>query len=156
MALIEMRKIWGLSSNDYTVGGSAMAARRTFLILALAVGLAAPAGGSGAESKNSALKTQDGTATYYAKRFHGQTTASGVPFDQNALMAAHHRWPFGTKVRVINLENERSVQVRIVDRLAKRSKAIVDLSRKAAQELRFLRTGEGRIRVRLEVLEWGE
>lgn len=133
-----------------------MAARRAFLILALAIGLAALAGGSSAESKGSALKTQEGTATYYAKRFHGRTTASGVPFDQNALMAAHHQWPFGTEVRVINLENDRSVQVRIVDRLAKRAKAIIDLSRKAARELRFLRTGEGRVRVRLEVLEWGE
>lgn len=129
---------------------------RAFLILALAVGLAAPAGGSAAESKGSVLKTQEGTATYYAKRFQGRTTASGVAFDQTALMAAHHQWPFGTKVRVINLENDRSVQVRIVDRLAKRAKAVIDLSRKAARELRFLRTGEGRVRVRLEVLEWGE
>jgi rare lipoprotein A len=153
---IEMRKILSLNSNDDTGGCRAMAARRSFLILALVVGLAVPAAGSGAESKTSALKTQEGTATYYAERFHGQTTASGVQFDQNALMAAHHRWPFGTKVRVIHLENDRAVQVRIVDRLAKRSKAIIDLSRKAAKELRFLRTGEGRIRVRLEVLEWGE
>lgn len=133
-----------------------MAVRRSLLMLALAVGLAAPSDGAGAESKDPALKTQEGTATYYAKRFHGRTTASGVRFDQNALMAAHHRWPFGTKVRVINLDNDRTVQVRIVDRLAKRSTAIIDLSHKAARELRFLRTGEGRIRVRLEVLEWGE
>ena len=101
-------------------------------------------------------KTQIGTATYYAKRFHGRTTASGVKFNQNALMAAHHYWPFGTVVRVINRKNKRTVRVRIVDRLARRSKAIIDLSHKAARELRFLRTGQGRIPVRLEVLKWGK
>lgn len=106
--------------------------------------------------KPKVLKTQIGTATYYAKRFHGRTTASGVKFSQNALMAAHHHWPFGTIVRVINRKNKRTVRVRIVDRLARRSKAIIDLSRKAARELRFLRTGQGRVPVRLEVLKWGE
>ena len=101
------------------------------------------------------LKKQTGTATYYAERFHGRKTASGVKFSQNALMAAHHRWPFGTVVRVTNQENKRSVQVRIVDRMNRRAKAIIDLSRKAARELRFRRTGQGRVPVRLEVLEWG-
>jgi rare lipoprotein A len=101
-------------------------------------------------------KTQTGTATYYAKRFHGRTTASGVKFNQNALMAAHHRWPFGTMVRVTNRKNKRTVRVRIVDRLARRSRAIIDLSHKAARELRFLRTGQGRVPVRLEVLKWGK
>jgi len=101
-------------------------------------------------------KTQVGTATYYAKWFYGRTTASGVKFNQNTLMAAHHRWPFGTIVRVVNRKNKRTVQVRIVDRLARRSTAIIDLSHKAARELRFLRTGEGRIPVRLEVLKWGK
>jgi rare lipoprotein A len=101
-------------------------------------------------------KSQIGTATYYAKRFHGRTTASGVKFNQNGLMAAHHRWPFGTVVRVINRKNKRTVRVWIVDRLARRSKAIIDLSHKAARELRFLRTGQGRVPVRLEVLKWGK
>jgi rare lipoprotein A len=101
-------------------------------------------------------KIQTGTATYYAKRFHGRITASGVKFNQNTLMAAHHHWPFGTEVRVINRKNKRMVRVRIVDRLGRRSKAIIDLSHKAARELRFLRTGQGRVPVRLEVLKWGK
>jgi rare lipoprotein A len=100
-------------------------------------------------------KKQTGTATYYAKRFHGRKTASGARFDQGKLVAAHHRWPLGTLVRVTNTKNDRTVKVRIVDRLAKRSRAVIDLSRKAARQLRFLRTGEGRVPVRLEVLEWG-
>ncbi len=108
-----------------------------------------------ANADQAVLKTQVGTATYYAKKFHGRKTASGVAFDQDRLVAAHHRWPFGTVVRVVNPKNNRAVRVRIVDRLPKRSKAVIDLSRKAARELRFLRTGQGRVRVRLEVLEWG-
>lgn len=107
-------------------------------------------------TKSKVLKTQTGTATYYSPRFHGKKTASGVKFDRNALMAAHHSWPFGTVVRVINLKNKRSVQVRIVDRMSRRSKAVIDLSRKAARELRFRRTGQGRVPVRLEVLKWGK
>jgi rare lipoprotein A len=113
------------------------------------------AGGFAASAAPPVLKKQTGTATYYAKRFHGRKTASGNRFDQGKLVAAHHRWPFGTVVRVTNRKNDRSVKVRIVDRLAKRSKAVIDLSRKAARELGFLRTGEGRVPVRLEVLEWG-
>lgn len=112
--------------------------------------------GGAVKAKQPALTTQSGTATYYAKRFQGKKTASGVRFNQDALMAAHHKWPFGTVVRVVNPDNKRSVEVRIVDRLARRSRAVIDLSRKAARELRFLRTGEGRISVRLEVVEWGE
>jgi rare lipoprotein A len=108
-----------------------------------------------ASAGQAVLKKQTGTATYYAKRFHGRKTASGARFDQDKLVAAHHRWPLGTLVRVTNTKNDRTVKVRIVDRLAKRSRAVIDLSRKAARQLRFLRTGEGRVPVRLEVLEWG-
>ena len=104
--------------------------------------------------KSRVLKTQNGTATYYSNRLHGRTTASGIKFNQNSLVAAHHSWPFGTVVRVINRENKRTVQVRIVDRIPRRTSAIIDVSRKAARKLNFLR--EGRIPVRLEVLKWGK
>lgn len=134
---------------------------RTFAGLSLALTIAilsalATGTATTATAEPSVLQTQKGTATYYAKMLHGRKTASGASFDQNAMMAAHKSWPFGTVVRVINAKNERSVKVRIVDRLGKRSKAVIDLSRRAARELRFLRTGQGRIQVRLEVLEWGE
>jgi rare lipoprotein A len=124
------------------------------LMLAGALLLISP--GFTASADQAVLKKQRGTATYYAKRFQGRKTASGVRFDQDKLVAAHHRWPLGTVVRVTNTKNDRTVRVRIVDRLAKRSRAVIDLSRKAARELRFLRTGEGRVPVRLEVLEWGD
>ena len=95
-----------------------------------------------------------GFATYYAKAFDGRTTASGEKFDNDEMVAAHPQYPFGTIVRVTNLRNGRSVNVRIVDRGPSRrpraSGVIIDLSRAAAEELEFIRAG--RTRVRLDVL----
>jgi rare lipoprotein A len=104
------------------------------------------------------LETRTGLASYYGEEFHGKITASGKPFDMNALVAAHPSYPFGTLLRVTNLANGRSVQVRILDRgPARRIQAegvIVDLSRRAAERLGYVR--QGRTRVRLEVLEWAD
>jgi rare lipoprotein A len=95
-----------------------------------------------------------GFATYYGRYFDGRLTASGTRFDSDAMVAAHPTYPFGTVVRVTNLRNGRSAKVRIVDRgpaLAPRRRGvIIDLSRAAAEYLRFVRAG--RARVRLEVL----
>lgn len=59
---------------------------------------------------------ETGKASYYGARHHGLKTASGERFDQHALTAAHRSLPFGTRVRVTNLNNDRSVVVRINDR----------------------------------------
>ena len=99
-----------------------------------------------------------GLATYYAKMLDGRKTASGTLFDNDAMVAAHPTFPFGTLVRVTNLANDRAVSVRIVDRgptrSARASGVIIDLSRAAAEELGFLQAG--RTRVRLDVLEIGK
>jgi rare lipoprotein A len=103
------------------------------------------------------LETREGLASYYGEGFHGKTTASGVRFDMNALVASHPSYPFGTRLRVTNLANGRSVSLRIVDRgpaAQLRAKGIViDVSRRAAEVLGFIQ--QGRTRVRLEVLAWG-
>ena len=62
------------------------------------------------------LQTWEGLASYYGREFHGKTTASGIRFDMNALVAAHPSYPFGTLLRVTNLANGRSATVRVVDR----------------------------------------
>jgi rare lipoprotein A len=97
---------------------------------------------------------QIGLASYYGPGFHGEKTASGEVFDQNALSAAHRSLPFGTVVRVTNLENGRQVQVRITDRgpygKNHRKGTIIDLSKAAARRLRFLR--DGLVRVRVEII----
>ena len=58
------------------------------------------------------LEVRQGLASYYGPGFHGKRTASGVPFDQDAMVAAHPSYPFGTVVRVTNLANKRQVVVR--------------------------------------------
>ena len=104
-----------------------------------------------------ALETVTGQATFYANKFEGRRTASGIPFRQNQLVAAHRGFPFGTIVRVTNMRNDRSVNVRIVDRGPFGASAargtVIDLSRRAAERLDFI--AAGRAQVRVEVLEWG-
>ena len=103
------------------------------------------------------LEAATGQATYYADHFEGNRTASGIPFRQNQMVAAHRSFPFGTLLRVTHAGNDRSVNVRVVDRGPFGSgseRPIIDLSRRAAAELGFV--DAGRAAVRVEVLEWGE
>lgn len=93
---------------------------------------------------------EEGLASYYHHRFHGKKTASGELHDKNEMTAAHRTLPFGTYVRVTNLDNNRSVIVEITDRGPRRRKRIIDVSKNAAQELGFVR--KGITRVRLEVV----
>jgi rare lipoprotein A len=91
-----------------------------------------------------------GIASYYAHQHDGRRTASGERFDMQELTAAHRTLPFGTRVRVTNLDNGRSVVVRINDRGPFIKKRILDVSYAAAQELRMIHRGTAR--VRLDVL----
>jgi rare lipoprotein A len=99
------------------------------------------------------LLTLEGVASYYAHDFHGKQTSNGEMFDMNALTAAHRTFPFGTKVRVTNLENNKMVVVRVNDRGPFKEGRIMDLSMGAAKEIDAIRNGTAR--VKLEVLEWG-
>ena len=90
-----------------------------------------------------------GLASYYDSRHNGATTASGERYDERALTAAHRTLPFGTRVRVTNLRNGRSVVVRIDDRGPFARGRIIDVSRRAARELGFLREGTARVRVKV-------
>ncbi|WP_425913395.1 septal ring lytic transglycosylase RlpA family protein [Pseudomonas sp. GWSMS-1] len=92
----------------------------------------------------------EGQASYYGARHHGNKTASGERFDQHALTAAHRSLPFGSRVQVTNLRNDKTVVVRINDRGPYAKKRIIDLSQKAAEELDMLR--DGVIPVRVEQL----
>ncbi|HPY38951.1 MAG TPA: septal ring lytic transglycosylase RlpA family protein [Thiolinea sp.] len=92
-----------------------------------------------------------GMASFYAKKFHGRFTASGQRYDNNGFTAAHSLLPFGTKLKVTNLHNKRSVVVTVNDRGAFHAYGrIVDLSRAAAKEIGML--GRGTAKVKLEVL----
>lgn len=85
--------------------------------------------------------TQTGILSYYADRFHGRTTANGEIFDKHALTAAHRTLPFHTRIKVTNLENGRSVVVRINDRGPFIAERIVDLSPAAAREIGMVERG---------------
>ncbi|MCO6058203.1 septal ring lytic transglycosylase RlpA family protein [Pseudomonas sp. MOB-449] len=89
----------------------------------------------------------EGKASYYGSRHHGKRTASGERFDQHALTAAHRTLPFGTRVKVTNLNNDRTVVVRINDRGPHIRGRIIDLSREAAERLGMLRAGVAPVRV---------
>jgi rare lipoprotein A len=98
-------------------------------------------------------RVQTGYATFLAKSFHGDESASGEIFDRRKLVAAHRSLPFGTRVRVTNLENGRSVDVRIIDRGPYgqnwREGTIIDLSRAAATRLDMVEDGQVRVSVRV-------
>ncbi len=93
---------------------------------------------------------QQGIASWYGGKFHGRTTASGERYDMNTLTAAHRELPFGTRVRVTNLDNGRQVVVRITDRGPFVKGRIIDLSRAAAKQIDMVQAGVAR--VRLEIL----
>jgi rare lipoprotein A len=83
-----------------------------------------------------------GKASWYGPGFQGKRTASGERFDMNALTAAHRTLPFGTRVRVRNVQNGREVVVRINDRGPWIRDRIIDVSRAAAAALDLLQAGE--------------
>ena len=82
-----------------------------------------------------------GVASWYGKEFHGKLAANGEVFDMRAYTAAHRKLPLGSIVRVINLENGKSVQVRINDRGPYVNGRMLDLSQAAAQELDMVEAG---------------
>lgn len=92
--------------------------------------------------------TEHGKASYYADKFQGRKTASGEIFRQRRMTAAHKTIPFGTKVKVTNLSNGRTIKVRINDRGPFVAGRIIDLSRKAAGRLGMLNAGVANVKIR--------
>lgn len=96
----------------------------------------------------------EGRASWYGPNFHGKLTANGEIFDMNELTAAHRTLPFNTMVRVDNLDNGKTVIVRINDRGPYIDNRIIDLSRKAASNLGMISVGTAS--VRLSLIEEGD
>ena len=91
-----------------------------------------------------------GVASYYADKFIGRITASGELFSQHKMTCAHNTLPFGTKVKVTNLRNGKSIVVRVNDRLHHRNPRIIDLPTGAAKKLGY--TGRGIVNVSVVVV----
>jgi rare lipoprotein A len=90
---------------------------------------------------------QVGLASYYAEEFQGRPTASGARYDMNALTCAHPSAPFGSRLRVTDLESGRSVVVTVTDRGPFSKGRIVDVSLAAARRLGMVQRGVTRVRV---------
>lgn len=90
---------------------------------------------------------QIGMASYYSSKFNGQRTASGEIFSNNKLTAASNHFPIGTFVRVRNLKNNKSVIVRINDRMHYRNHRAIDLTHEAARQLGMIRRGIAKVKV---------
>jgi rare lipoprotein A len=86
---------------------------------------------------------QRGTASWYGPGLHGRRTASGETFNSSDMTAAHRSLPFGTRLRVVNEENGRSVVVRVNDRGPFARQRVIDLARGPAQALGLTATGTG-------------
>ncbi len=93
---------------------------------------------------------QKGKATFYADRFHGRKTASGIPYHRDSLTCAHRTYPFGTILEVTNPSNGRKVIVEVTDRGPFARGKIIDLSHAAAHKLGIARKGIATV----EIAEW--
>lgn len=94
---------------------------------------------------------KEGIASWYGSEFGGRPTANGEIFDPNALTAAHKTLPLPSLVRVTNLENNRTLVLRVNDRGPFVGDRLIDISRRGARDLGFMKKGTARVRV--EVLE---
>jgi rare lipoprotein A len=92
---------------------------------------------------------ETGIASWYGPDFHGKATANGEPYDMNGLTAAHRTLPIPSIVQVTNLDNGRSIQLRINDRGPYVRNRILDVSRRAAQLLGFIGPGTAKVRVKI-------
>ena len=105
------------------------------------------------DTSQKVLATEIGTASYYADKFDGKITYSGVVYDMNGISAAHPKYPMGTIVRITNLKNGKQIKLEINDRMPYREDRIIDLSLGAARALDMVQ--DGIAEVKIEVLKWG-
>ena len=120
---------------------------RVFLfIVSLITGIYLFAGDT-TEVKATKPKILYGTASFYSNSFNGRKTANGEIYSHKKMTAACNVLPLGTWIRVTNLRNGKSVVVKTNDRLHTRMKRVVDLSRKAADKLDYVKSGLTRVRI---------
>lgn len=124
------------------------------VVLALFVGIAGAQAASPADHLNPKPARRHhwyefGIASWYGKFFQGHTTASGEPYNENAMTCANRSLPLGSLLRVTNLRNHRSVVVRVNDRGPVPRDRVIDLSHAAAQKLGFGQRGLAPVKIEL-------
>jgi len=118
----------------------------TLLTLVLSLAAAASAAGPVAEEKRD-HSPSSGTASFYSTRYNGRVTASGQRFNSNALTAASLELPMGTRVKVTNLVNHRSVIVRVNDRGPFVKGRLSSVTLRAARQLGFVKAGLANVNI---------
>jgi rare lipoprotein A len=97
-----------------------------------------------------AAQEEEGMAAFYSNRYHGARTYNGERYNKNALTCAHKTYPMGTKLKVTCLDNDKSVVVRVNDRMSSK-RNVIDLSRAAASKLGMI--GKGTVKVKIELVK---
>jgi rare lipoprotein A len=97
-----------------------------------------------------AQTSEEGTANFYSDKFQGKKTSSGEVYDKDKLTASHKKLPYGTKVKVTNVDNGKSVVVTVNDRMASKNPAVIDVTRRAADELGFTKSGKAKVKLEVE------
>lgn len=97
--------------------------------------------GAMAQETEPQVEETNGRASYYADKFHGHNTASGIRYHRDSLTCAHLTYPFGTMLRVKNLKNGREVVVKVTDRGPYSKRFTIDLSKAAAKEIDMIHSG---------------
>ncbi len=120
---------------------------KKFSRIALGMALAATLSTSIAPASFASTPAITGTASWYGPGFHGRTTANGESYDMYAMTAAHKTLKFGTKVKVTNNENGKSVLVRINDRGPYIGGRVIDLSKSAANAIDMIRPGTAKVTI---------
>ena len=110
-------------------------------------GFGPPRVGGSYQPRASSPSPAVGIASFYDRSLQGRRTASGQPYDRHQLTAAHRSLPFGSRVRVTNLDNGRTLVLEVNDRGPFRKGRVIDVSERAARELGFYRAGTARVRV---------
>ena len=95
-------------------------------------------------------QSEEGVANFYSDKFVGKKTASGEPYDKNALTAAHKKLAYGTKVKVTNVANGKSVVVTVNDRMGASNPAVIDVTPKAAEEVDFVKAGKAKVKLEVQ------
>ncbi|MDH5561766.1 MAG: septal ring lytic transglycosylase RlpA family protein, partial [Deltaproteobacteria bacterium] len=98
---------------------------------------------------NVPMDQMTGQASWYGPGFHGKRTANGEVYDQNSMTAAHRYLPMGSIVRVTNVENHKSVIIRINDRGPYKKNRIIDLTKRASEKLQFFEQGTAKVELEL-------
>ena len=97
-----------------------------------------------------ALGAEEGVAKFYSDKLQGKKLASGEIYDKAKLTAAHKTLAFGSKVKVTNLDNGKSVVVTVNDRMKKSNSAVIDVTRQAADELGFVKAGKAKVKLEVQ------